>query len=257
MKVYRIVSIISILVLTSLTTFSQDTIVRTNGTKISARILEADSLQISYYKYSDPEQRLFFLSTEYVSSINYKDGKVKNYSSLSLIDDYTYKPLKKNILSFSLLDLAFGGIAIRYEKLQGSGKVGLFAGGMVNLLPKAVEHSINAYYGYDDLHDYGYSLARSYGYLETGVNFYSLNWGSLTVGTGTSFLLALYKTEETSGYDDPYPEPGVELAFKWMWVNQIRIELSESINIFIEGDLSFAPRFFGTSIAHLGFTASF
>ncbi len=257
MKVLKIVSIISILFLTGLTAFSQDTIVRTNGTIISANILKAEPSQISYYKYADPTQTLYFLSTKYVKSIAYKEGTVKEYSTEIVEEDYISKPPNKRVLNFSPFDLYFGNIYVRYEKLQGSGNIGLFVGGAVNISPEEIRYgpgyNTDEYY----LNDDGYSLVKTYAYAETGINLYTQKLGPLFYGTGTSFILALYKIHIYDTYYDDSPEPGARLAFKWMWINQIRIDLSGSVQMYIEGDLSIAPHFFTTSIVHLGFSVSF
>ncbi|MDX2415210.1 MAG: hypothetical protein QNK33_08460 [Bacteroidales bacterium] len=255
MKVLRIVSIISILVFTIPSVFSQDTIVRTNGTKISANIFKAEPSQISYYKYSDPTQTLYFLSTKYVLRIVFRDGTIKEYSAELEEEDYSSVPPNKRVLNFSPLDLYFGNIYVRYEKLQGNGNIGLFIGGAVNISPKEIRYQVED--DYNNLEDYGYSLVKTYAYIETGLNLYTPKFGPFIYGSGTSFILALYKTHIYDTYYDDSPEPGARLTFKWMWINQVRINLSESVQMYIEGDLSIAPRFFTTSIVHLGFSLSF
>jgi len=255
MKIYRIVSCIFVFLLLTPTLFSQDIILRRNGKSISAEILKADSSQISYYRFTDPEETVYFLSTLYVESITFKDGSIRRYSSEDVSHEIVYNPLKKNVLNISPLDLFFGSIYSRYEKLLGTGRFGLFIGGALNMNPE--EFRYYAEDNYSHLSDWGYSIVRSRAYIETGLFVYSPNLGPFSFGSGTSFILGYYKVLENEGYGDDNPEPGNKLAFKWMWINKLRIDLSDTWQLYIEGGLSITPHFFNNSIVHLGFSISF
>jgi len=255
MNAFRIASTISILFLTGLSLHSQDTIVRTNGTIISANIVKAGTSQISYYRYADSTQTIYFLSTQYVKSILFKNGTIREHSVELEADDSVYKSPNNRIFNFSLFDLFFGNIYIRYEKLQGTGKLGLFVGGAINMSPKEIQYVVEE--EYRTLNDQGYSLVRSYAHAEAGLNLYSQSLGPLKYGSGTSIILALYKTRTYDGWYDETPDLGSRFVLKWMWINQVRIDLGNSVQIYLEGDLSIAPRILSSSMVHLGFSVSF
>lgn len=76
MKALKSIIITVILLLFfNLSAISQDFIVRVNGTRTEAIIVDVDSLIVTYYRVSDPEKTLFKLSRDYIDMLIYEDGK--------------------------------------------------------------------------------------------------------------------------------------------------------------------------------------
>lgn len=61
--------------------FTQDTIVKTDDTRISAKIIEVHDVEIHYKKFSNIEGPTYIIETNRIRQVIYSNGDVENYSS--------------------------------------------------------------------------------------------------------------------------------------------------------------------------------
>ena len=73
MKLKRF-SFISILTIVSSVSYSQDEIVKKDGSIILSKILEVSSSQVKYHKYSNPDGPIYTINTSKIQVINFDNG---------------------------------------------------------------------------------------------------------------------------------------------------------------------------------------
>ena len=78
MKLKRF-SFISILTIVSSVSYSQDEIVKKDGSIILSKILEVSSSQVKYHKYSNPDGPIYTINTSKIQVINFENGDKEDF----------------------------------------------------------------------------------------------------------------------------------------------------------------------------------
>lgn len=78
MKLKRF-SFISILTIVSSVSYSQDEIVKKDGSIILSKILEVSSSQVKYHKYSNPDGPIYTINTSKIEVINFENGDKEDF----------------------------------------------------------------------------------------------------------------------------------------------------------------------------------
>ena len=81
-----------LMLLCSTWAMAQDVIVKTDGTSILCRVVEVNSSEVVYKKWSDLKGSNYVMNRKDVSTINYESGKKEDISRL----DNTYSPYNQN-----------------------------------------------------------------------------------------------------------------------------------------------------------------
>ena len=72
-------SLISILTIISSVSYSQDEIVKKDGSIILSKILEVSSSQVKYHKYSNPDGPIYTIDTSKIQVINFENGDKEDF----------------------------------------------------------------------------------------------------------------------------------------------------------------------------------
>lgn len=120
------VLLITGLLFTGWTAFSQDIIQRTDGGKVEAKVLEIRGTQIFYQKFAQPQGPTYVLSTESVQQINDQNGTQQKFANP--IPESSRPIVEVNhgehVLSVRPLDLIFSNLTLAYEHLSRSARSG-------------------------------------------------------------------------------------------------------------------------------------
>ncbi|MBI3510826.1 MAG: hypothetical protein HY064_09180 [Bacteroidetes bacterium] len=110
----KILSILLMLVAAKLC--AQDTIVKKNGDRINANIIEVSETAVKYYRTGMPDSPVFILKTAEISRIIYRNGDVENLDNATIGNSTEFNGIKhRNNASFNALDLTLGIITFNYE----------------------------------------------------------------------------------------------------------------------------------------------
>lgn len=113
----------------NLTSFSQDVIYKKDGSREEVKVLEINSKEISYKKFSNPNGPTYFLEREKVSLIAYENGEHELIDSETVLEPEKEPEIaqeyKANIFALHLFDVIFGDIAVSYERILNTGMLGL------------------------------------------------------------------------------------------------------------------------------------
>ena len=130
---------------------AQDVIVKTDGTTILCRIIEVNSSEVVYKKWSDLKGSNYVMNSKDVSAINYESGKKEDISKL----DNKYSPYNQNTGYGQMNDNALALMDMASNNPQKKAKlykrIGLFGGGGLivvgGILTIASIHSYDPGYG--------------------------------------------------------------------------------------------------------------
>ncbi len=116
--------------------FSQDTIYKTDGSKIIAKIIEVNATSIKY-KFVDGNETVIENPKITIAHISYSNGLKEMYNTYTSRKEVTAldeKPIPinksqeqflKNIFAINVFEMAFVNFSCSYERIFGSGKIGL------------------------------------------------------------------------------------------------------------------------------------
>ena len=100
--------------------FSQDLIVKTDSTKVEAKITEISDFEIKYYDWDNQSGPLYIVAVDKIAYIKFANGKVTNYSGHvnSLSTDVDAAAInRKNILKVSPFSPITSHLDFEYERV--------------------------------------------------------------------------------------------------------------------------------------------
>lgn len=118
---------LSVLLLISNSSFSQDIILLSNGTELSAKVIEINPVQVKYKLFSNPEGPTYVVNKSSVVRITYPDSSVDAFNEVVVINK-TEKPevaYNPNIIRFHFFDVVYSDFTVSYERIFNDGKIGL------------------------------------------------------------------------------------------------------------------------------------
>lgn len=83
----------------SISAFSQDIIVKKDGSRIDAKVTEVSETSVKYLLPDNPDGPVYSVSTNSISTITYKNGRVENYNNNSVTeqqDNLNYPSMDDN-----------------------------------------------------------------------------------------------------------------------------------------------------------------
>ena len=110
---------------------AQDLIVRTDSTRITARVLAVNAAAISYQNWDDATAPITRLSTDYVRYIRYQSGAKLNFATVAPQLPVASVPQKRvnlgrSVVSLRPADLLYANATLSYELLVGAkGRIGV------------------------------------------------------------------------------------------------------------------------------------
>jgi hypothetical protein len=117
---------------------AQDTLYKSDGSRLSVQILEKNNFQVRYKPSANPDGPVYVISTRDILKIVYQDGTVKEFSPLQppekVISDYPIREYKihnqetdfgQNLIAFTITDLLFNSVTFSYEYTFESGDFSL------------------------------------------------------------------------------------------------------------------------------------
>ncbi|MFH1321769.1 MAG: hypothetical protein ABII90_14110 [Bacteroidota bacterium] len=127
MRVLLLMTVTIIWVCFSETSFSQDAIYKTDGSRIEAKVIEITGTEIKYKKFSNPDGPLYTINYSEVVMIIYKNGDSEVYSTHSENVDkcISASDYKNNIISISFFDIILNRVMVCYEFISESGTTGI------------------------------------------------------------------------------------------------------------------------------------
>ena len=99
---------------------AQDLIVKTDSTKVEAKITEISDFEIKYYDWDNQSGPLFIVAVDKIAYIKFANGKITNYSNHvnSLSTDLDAAAInRKNILKVSPFSPMTGHLDFEYERV--------------------------------------------------------------------------------------------------------------------------------------------
>jgi hypothetical protein len=99
---------------------AQDLIVKTDSTKVDAKITEISDFEIKYYEWDSQSGPLYILAVDKIAYIKFANGKITNYSNHvnSLSTDVDAAAInRKNILKVSPFSPMTGHLDFEYERV--------------------------------------------------------------------------------------------------------------------------------------------
>jgi hypothetical protein len=209
--------------------FAQDTIVKVNGEKIPANIIEINNDDIKYKRASMPDGAVFIINRSIVWKIIYRSGEVDIITIPKSTNATEFGGEKhREFVSVNSVDLPFGIISFAYEmnfyKDLLAFRIPISSG--IGGLSGASPASNNGNYDY-------YSRNKKF---STGLDFLYYPLGQnhpISYFTGASFVYGLVGKE--SFYNN-YPGPSYYEAYtSWFsgigLLNGVLINISERVNI--------------------------
>ena len=244
-----------LLIISSSSLMAQDLISLRDGKEVRAVVFKIDGDLISYRIYNDSTGTTFYLDSRFVEKIKYASGETRVFEIIE--DPFIQGPAYNRTLSVNLFGIFAGSINVRYHKLQGSGRVGLFIEGGIGLSPEIIRYYNYTGENYSYLALYGLETMKSQFYLNPGLYFYAPELSVFRFGSGISLFYGLYKAEEFTTYSQQLGTMTHKAFFRPMWNNRLDINMSEKFSIYTEGELSVFKSTFEQSVLHFGFTISF
>lgn len=99
---------------------AQDIIVKTDSTKVEAKITEISDFEIKYYDWDNQSGPLFIIAVDKIAYVKFANGKITNYSNHvnSLSTDLDAAAInRKNILKVSPFSPMTGHLDFEYERV--------------------------------------------------------------------------------------------------------------------------------------------
>jgi hypothetical protein len=188
--------------------FSQDIIFRTDGTKEEVKVTLVGDREIQYKKYNNPDGPLYSVNKNEIVLITYENGDFdlitapkneKVQAKIELTQNFT-----KNILNYHAMDVFYGDITLSYERIIGSGIVGI-------QVPVGFGWAYSFdYYNAND------EWVKNLFYSGVGVNFYPGGQGKWRYFVGPKVLVGYGKQ---SYWDYVYDENG-----NWLYDEEMETE---------------------------------
>jgi hypothetical protein len=130
MKHLRLLSILIITVLSSQLK-AQDTIYKTNGSKLVVKIMEINNFEIKYKSFDDNNNSVFIENKNNVHHIVYKNG-LKEFYNTTTEGDVTHTSIAekeiyygKNILAINFFETVFTNFGFSYEHIFPDSKISI------------------------------------------------------------------------------------------------------------------------------------
>ena len=186
----------SAFILFSCLLFSQDTIYKTDGSKIIGKIIEVNAASIKY-KFIDGNETVIETSKNAITRISYHNGskeffdnttpKKETYTNEDKPTTKSDAPYLKNIFAVNMFEMAFTNFSFSYERIFGSGKIGLKVPVSFGMGGKQNDNNYNP----DNWETTIYLTNKKFG---TGLefNFYPGGQGRNTFYVGVSGMVGSY-----------------------------------------------------------------
>ena len=175
MKTIFIGSFLLLLVSSSM---AQDIIFKRNGEKVTAVILEKSGSSRTYRLFNARDSVSYYISTAYVDSIIYHDGKKESFPArptrvfpavTSETGTYYHHLIGADVLGYT----SYKHLSFSYEYLPGKAKWGIKASWTKNY------NDFVDWYGVDVV-----SSQNARNFLQIGLNYYFFPQGTFRIGTG-------------------------------------------------------------------------
>ncbi|WP_201983835.1 hypothetical protein [Hymenobacter rubidus] len=127
---------------------AQDAILRTNGQRTEAQVLDVRGSQIFYKPWGHPDGVTTVLSTEYVQAIQYQNGTRQDFThapapSLRLDEIANHG---RNVVAIRPEDLVFGNLTLTYERLSKESGLGIKVPLSMGMGHEKSDYTHNAFY---------------------------------------------------------------------------------------------------------------
>lgn len=170
-------------------TFAQDVIYKTDGTREEVKIIQIGNREVQYKKFDNPDGPVYIINKENMVMITYENGDYdlftrpvndKNIDNQQLSVDFA-----KNVFGYHLFDLVFGDFALSYERILPSGKIGI---------------KVPVAFGFDEYDNWDFNNIF---YSGVGVNFYPTGQGKWKYFMGPQLRIGYSRsTDWVDYYDD-------------------------------------------------------
>ena len=178
-------SLLLILMLGSISLFSQDYIYTRDNNRIAAKDVTIDITEVRYKEFNNPASPEMAIKSNDISLIAFEDGRLQFFEPVKKI--VMRNEFNKNLFTYHLADLIVNNFTISYERLNKSGRIGF-------------EIPLSLGYGrYAEIDD----IINQF-YTGLNVNFYPTGQGKWRFLTGPGLRVGTAKWDYYSYYENNY-----------------------------------------------------
>lgn len=207
------------------TSFSQDTLFKTDGTKEQVKITMITDKDVQYKKFSNPDGPVFSIPKKDLLMITYENGDfemIKNAGTdKKAVKADLAQNFAKNLITYHLFDVVYGDFTFSYERILASGTIGL-------RIPVGIGYAYNT-----GLNNFG-NENRVYNslYSGIGISFYPTGQGKWRYFVGPSIRIGYGKmVDYYSGYYDEYGN----------WIEEEQTDEGMYTKFFMDNGVMFTP----------------
>lgn len=220
---------------------SQDIIYKADGSAEEAKVILVGDDEIQYKKFSNPDGPVYVLDKRDVLLITYENGDYDMITSIPAHKDHPQGALNEgfapNLLNHHFLDIMYGDVTFSYERILGSGIVGIH-------IPFGFG------YAYDlEFFEGNDTWVKNKFFSGFGLNFYPSGQSRWRYFVGPKMLVGYGKQEEYYVFYDEYGNfmysdyvDNEGIYFKYMVDNGVRFNPLR--NSSVAAILSVGVRFF-------------
>ena len=177
-----------------LSSVAQDILYKQDGSKEEVKVLEINSQEISYKKFSNLDGPVYVMNRSDVVLITFANGEHELIGPVKTIPMKKEKPFTKdftkNIFAIHLFDVVFGDFAMSYERILGEGRMSIrfpIAFGFYARNPYDTPFEFNNVF-----------------YSGAGINFYPTGQGKVRYFVGPNFRFGVGRSADYYYYYDEY-----------------------------------------------------
>jgi hypothetical protein len=238
---------------------AQDTLYKSDGSRLSVKILERNDSQVRYKPSANPDGPVYVISTQDVQKIVYQDGTVKEFSLLpspkQVIPNYPNREYKinnretdfgQNFIAFTLTDLLFNSVTFSYEYTFESGDFSMRFPLSFGLTSLGLYDSDSSEYSEGDFYnrDKTFSLGFDFYFYPAGQGLVKFYFGP-SVEYGQFNYWSYYYNQNTP-YNYWYiKETGTYFAF--LLQNGMLIQPSKKFNVSLNLGIGYSQKRFESS----------
>jgi hypothetical protein len=185
-------------------TYGQDLITRSDGEVIKATVLEMPPGLLRFKLYQQADTLVYQISTRDVASVRMADGTTKTFPEAAAAKNAAppfnyYTSSGRNILWFYPLELVYPTVALAYERMVASGKIGFKIPLMIGLYSGNTSNNYNT-----DI--------RQNTRFGTGLdmNIYPFGQGRFQYYVGPAFQYRSYRGYFYNTYSSSQPGPKIQ-----------------------------------------------
>lgn len=221
--------------------FAQDIIYKTDGSAEEVKVVQVGEDEIQYKKFSNLDGPVYVISKKDIVLITYENGEYDMVNAPaapeSLEKSWSSEEFAPNILNFHFLDIMYGDVTFSYERIIGSGIVG-------------IQVPLGFGYAYHmDYFDGNDNWVKNRYFSGLGVYFYPFGQTQWRYLVGPKFIVGYGKQEDYVYYYDDNGdflysnlEDNEGIYFKYMVENGVRF--SPIKNFSVAAVLGIGVRFF-------------